>query len=113
MVGKPLLLYKRTFYFLDVKQKEKLLLENLDILNANKFEVCFSELNQPYSEFAKRKFRHEVDLNKTASNLLLANRLKNVGYITSFYFKGRKEFDPVKSQTIYFEVISCRVKAVQ
>jgi len=88
------------------------MLQNLEILDADKFENCFSELNYPYKMFAQRKTRHEVDLKKTEANLLLAHRLEKVDYITSFKYKTRKNFEPATGQTQYYEVISCKVKAI-
>ena len=95
---------------LDTKQKECLILNNLDILDADKFEECFSELDEPYQEFSERKYRHEVYLENTASNLRLAQRLQEVSYITSYQYKDRIELD-AKKKPIEVRVICCRVKA--
>lgn len=104
--------FEAVWILLDFKKKENLMLQNLEILDADKFENCFSELNYPYKLFAQRKTRHEVDLKKTEANLLLAHRLEKVDYITSFKYKTRKNFEPATGQTQYYEVISCKVKAI-
>lgn len=96
---------------LDTKQKECLMLANLDILDADKFELCFSELDNPYKELSKRGYRHEVYLDNTNANLLLAKRLQEVSYITSFEYKNRTKWDS-KKKPIEVKVICCRVKAM-
>jgi len=96
---------------LDTKQKEHLMLDNLDILDADKFEFCFSELDNPYNELSERNYRHEVYLDNTDANLLLAQRLQEVSYITSYEYKNRTKWDSEK-KPIEVRVICCRVKAM-
>ncbi|MBR3592847.1 MAG: hypothetical protein IKL46_08345 [Clostridia bacterium] len=103
--------FNAAWELLDTKQKERLMLENLNILDADKFEKCFSELDDPYNEFSKRGYRHEVYLDNTNENLLLAKRLQEVSYITSYEYKNRTKGDSNK-KAIEVRVICCRVKAM-
>ena len=105
-------LFEATWNLLDIKEKERLMLDHLDLLNADKFESCFSELGGQYTELSDRSRRHEVTLTDSDENLKLVQRLSKVEYITSFQKKQSKEFDPVKSDDIIIMKIVCRIKAV-
>ena len=97
---------------LEIKEKERLMLEHLDLLNADKLESCFSALGGQYSELSDRSRRHEVSLTDSQDNLKLIHRLDETEYITSFQMKSIKEFDPVKSEDKTINKIICRIKAV-
>lgn len=97
---------------LEIKEKERLMLEHLDLLNADKLESCFSELGGQYSELSDRSRRHEVSLTDSQENLKLVHRLDETEYITSYQMKSIKEFDPVKSEDKTINKIICRIKAV-
>lgn len=97
---------------LDSKEKERLMSDHLDLLNADKFENCFSELGGQYVELSDRSRRHEVSLTDCSENWRLAQRLSDIGYITSFQKKPSKKFDPIKSDDKIISKIVCRIKAV-
>lgn len=103
-------LFDAVWKLLDIKEKERLMLEHLDLLNADKFESCFSELGGQYTELADRSRRHEVSLTDTQENWKLVQKLNDVEYITSFQKKSSKEFDPVKSDDKIISRIVCRIK---
>ncbi len=102
-------LFDAAWNLLDIKEKERLMLDHLDLLNADKFESCFSELGGQYAELSDRSRRHEVSLLDTQMNWSLVRRLKEVEYITSFHSKTIKEF---KSKDKTISIIVCRVKAI-
>ena len=105
-------LFDAAWALLDINEKERLMLEHLDLLNADKFEICFSELGGKYTELSDRSRRHNVSLTDSQDNLKLIYRLDETEYITSFQMKSIKEFDPVKSEDKTINKIICRIKAV-
>lgn len=105
-------LFDAAWALLDINEKERLMLEHLDLLNADKFEICFSELGGQYAELSDRSRRHEVSLTDSQDNLKLVHRLDETEYITSFQMKSIKEFDPVKSGDKIINKIVCRIKAI-
>lgn len=105
-------LFDIAWRLLDTKGKERLMLEHLDLLNADKLESCFSELGGQYSKLSDRSHRHEVRLADSRDNLKLVHRLDEIGYITSFQKKSSIEFDPSKSDDKTINKIVCRIKAV-
>lgn len=105
-------LFDAAWALLDINEKERLMLEYLDLLNADKFEICFSELGGQYAELSDRSRRHEVSLTDSQDNLKLVHRLDETEYITSFQMKSIKEFDPVKSGDKIINKIVCRIKAI-
>ncbi len=98
---------------LEIKEKERLMLEHLDLLDADKLESCFSELGGQYLELSDRSRRHEVILTDSQDNLKLIHRLDETEYITSFQMKSIKEFDPVKSSNKIITKIICRIKSTK
>ncbi len=108
----PLKVFNATWKHLTDLEKINLMLNNLDNIDADMFETCFSEVDGIYSSFANRKYRHEVMLEYTDDNLKLAQRLKAVNYITSFQEKQKTEYDPVQSVEKEVKYIYCRVKAI-
>ena len=105
-------LFDIAWSLLEIREKERLMLEHLDLLDADKLESCFSELGGQYSELSDRSRRHEVSLTDSQNNLKLIHRLDETEYITSFQMKSIKEFDPVKSEDKTINKIICRIKAV-
>lgn len=69
---------------LDLEKKEALMMNHLGILSADKFNKCFVELGEKYSEFVNRNYRRDVYIAYSENNLSFASRLKRVGYITSY-----------------------------
>lgn len=98
--------------YLTNSEKISLMMNNLDNIDAQTFETCFSEIEGIYSDFSDRKYRHDVMLEYTDDNLKLAQRLKDINYITSFQEKERTEYDPVLSGDKQVKHIHCRVKAI-
>ena len=70
-------------YLLTDEIKNRLMLKYCSILNAPDFEECFSELSKIYPKFGDRSKRHNAEMANTNENKKLADRLKEVGYITS------------------------------
>lgn len=105
-------LFDVAWKLLDIKEKERLMLDHLDLLNADKFESCFSELGGQYTELSDRSRRHEVSLTDCNENWRLVQRLSDVDYLTSFQKKSSKVYDPVKSDDKIISRIVCRIKAV-
>jgi hypothetical protein len=98
---------------LDEPDKQKLLLEHLDLLDADAFHSCFTDLGKWYSNFLDRSKKHVVELGDTPENQKLAERLSEVGYITSYDFKKKKEYDFATETDKYKTYISCRIKAIK
>lgn len=92
------------------EKKEKLMFDNLDKLDANTFNVCFSELGGRYRGFIDRSKRHDVEFKCTDKNLQLAERLKQVQYITSYAEKTIEVFNPTLGTNESNKVIIFRIK---
>lgn len=105
-------LFEAAWKLLDQNEKESFMLDNVDLLNADKFKTCFSELGGQYTNLSNRSRRHQVFLTDTSENLKLAQRLNDIGYITSFQKKENKEFDSVKSDDKIMYRIVCRIKPI-
>lgn len=97
---------------LDIKEKEDLMMMCLDMLDANTFEKCFSEIGGHYSELADRSRRHTVNLDDNLNNSKLAQRLREIGYITSFERKERDDYSFDNDHSDSHWGIACRVRAV-
>ena len=91
---------------LDDERKKELLYTNLSILGANDFERCFDELDE-FIGFRERT-RHNVKLEYNEKNQKLAERLKEVGYITSW--KAENIEDKSISNEENSQILSCYVK---
>ena len=102
-------LFDAAWKLLNNKEKEALMLSNLELLNAEKFEFCFSELGEEYKELSDRSRRHEVGLSDNHKNWSLVQRLKDVGYITSFQQKTYKDINKPKSNKTISKIV-CRIK---
>lgn len=106
-------LFDVAWKLLDVYGKRQLMISCLDLLDANRFESCFSDLSQWYSGFTDRSRRHDVEIDNTIENNKLAKRLKEVDYITSHNPKNKLDFDPVTGIRKEGTVLLCRVKATK
>lgn len=96
---------------LDISKKKALMIGHLNILKAEDFEVCFSELGTEYQELADRSRRHNVLIPKSEEHRSLAKRLQQVDYITSYDDKETmREFDHVLRKSAERPAILCRVK---
>ena len=90
----------------DIKEKEILLFNHLDILDVNDFEMYLPKLNKPYCNLYRNKYRHDVLLDNNEDNLRLAERLVKINYLTSY------TIEPLKFNDLTFvNNIRCRVKA--
>mgnify|MGYP002612598392 FL=1 len=79
----------------DVSYKEKLMMQCLQILNDDDFEMCFKELGNPYHELADRSRRHNVMIKQTDASVALVKRLKEIQYITSFKMPSKDDNSPI------------------
>lgn len=100
-------------YLLTDEIKNKLMLKYCFILNAPDFEECFSELSKIYPKFGDRSKRHNAEMANTNENKKLVDRLKEVGYITSYTEQEKDDFDPVKGTGGKKNIISCWIKMVK
>ena len=100
-------------YLLTDEIKNSLMLKYCSILNAPDFEYCFSELSKIYPKFGDRSKRHNAEMSNTSENKKLAERLKEVGYITSYTEQEKDDFDPVKGTGGKKNIISCWIKMVK
>ena len=100
-------------YLLTDEIKNRLMLKYCSILNAPDFEECFSELSKIYPKFGDRSKRHNAEMANTNENKKLADRLKEVGYITSYTEQEKDDFDPVKGTGDKKNIISCWIKMVK
>ena len=98
---------------LDESGKQKLMLEHLELLDADTIHSCFTKLERWYSDFLDRNKQHNVELANTPQNQKLAERLKVVDYITSYTFKEKKGYDSVTETEMVKKVILCRVKVIK
>lgn len=100
-------------YLLTDDIKNSLMLKYCSILNASDFEYCFSELSKIYPKFCDRSKRHSAEMANTHENKKLAERLRDVGYITSYTEQEKADFDPVKGTESKKSIISCWIKIVK
>lgn len=106
---KNIKIFDAVWNYLDVESRETFMFSNLDLLDDKNFELCFANLPSKYSKFRDRSKRHEIELTGTSKNMMLAKRLQEVGYITSFQKKSNqkaKDFEGDGS-------IVCRIKALK
>lgn len=79
-----------------------------DLLESEDFERCFDDMDEPHHDFVDRT-KHKVRISKTDVNEKIAQRLKNIDYITSF----ADEPNPAtKDNSIEETVLVCWVKAI-
>ena len=94
--------------YLDNSEKVNLAAVYADILQGDDFEVCFSDMGEPYHDFVPRTKR-KVRIPKTEVNEKIVKRLENIDYITSL----TEEFiASTKQDRKEATVLVCWVKAV-
>lgn len=97
---------------LDVSKKKILMMNHLESLAAEDFEMCFSKLGKPYQELTDRSRRHNVTIPDSEEHRKLAKRLLQVDYLTSYDDSGSiKEYDRTLRKTVEQPAILCRVKS--
>lgn len=94
-------------YLADGNQRILLLINNIELFDADNLQHYFSDLNGEYQQLANRSSRHEVDLIKSNNNLSLVEYLKKIEYITSYSIIDKHDHD------IDNKVIKCRIKRVR
>ncbi len=72
-------------------KKNKLLFDNCNVLSGADFEKYFSEMEGPYKDLSDRTRQHAVKMKRNAETERLAQRLQEIGYITSYEFYGEEE----------------------
>ena len=90
-------------YLADGNQRILLLINNIELFDADNLQHYFSNLNGEYQQLADRSSRHEVDLIRSSNNLSLVEYLKKIEYITSYNIIDKYDH----------KVIKCRIKRVQ
>lgn len=90
-------------YLADENQRILLLINNIELFDADNLQHYFSNLNGEYQQLADRSSRHEVDLIRSSNNLSLVEYLKKIEYITSYNIIDKYDH----------KVIKCRIKRVQ
>lgn len=77
-------------------------------LQGDDFEACFSDMGEPYHDFAPRTKR-KVRIPKTEVNEKIMKRLENIDYITSL---TEESIASAKQDRKEATVLVCWVKAV-
>ena len=90
-------------YLKGENQRILLLINNIELFDADDLQHYFSDLNGEYQQLADRSSRHEVDLIRSSNNLSLVEYLKKIEYITSYNIIDKYDH----------KVIKCRIKRVQ
>ena len=92
-------------------QKE-FLFKHLRVLSSEDFEVYFEVLGEPYNRLKRDISRRDELIPDTFENRVLAARLRDIQFITSYDLEERSHFD--KQHGIIKEpMIRCRLKAKQ
>lgn len=95
-------------------KKEQFMFDNIEIINADDIEHCFTELGgEKYSKLADRTKRHEVEIEKSIQNEKLAKYLKKIEYITSYEIKSNNNFNEPQGVNNKVEFIKLRIKKKQ
>lgn len=103
-------LFDKIWCLLNEEGKRKLMLKELWLLDADKFEACFKELPTWYSGFWNRSRMQNVKIENTPEHCKLVERLKEVSYITSFKTQVKKNLGDTEDGG---ELIVCKIKAVR
>ena len=107
-----LLITKDVFFaawrYLDNSERVNLAAVYADILQGDDFEACFSDMGEPYHDFAPRTKR-KVRIPKTEVNEKIVKRLENIDYITSL---TEESIVSTKQDRKEVTVLVCWVKAV-
>ena len=94
--------------YLDNSERVNLAAVYADILQGDDFEACFSDMGEPYHDFAPRTKR-KVRIPKTEVNEKIVKRLENIDYITSL---TEESIVSTKQDRKEVTVLVCWVKAV-
>lgn len=94
--------------YLDNSERVNLAAVYADILQGDDFEACFSDMGEPYHDFAPRTKR-KVRIPKTEVNEKIVKRLENIDYITSL---TEESIASTKQDRKEATVLVCWVKAV-
>ena len=94
--------------YLDNSERVNLAAVYADILQGDDFEACFSDMGEPYYDFAPRTKR-KVRIPKTEVNEKIVKRLENIDYITSL---TEESIASTKQDRKEATVLVCWVKAV-
>lgn len=105
-------IFNAAWEYLDEFDKQKLMLEHLELLDSDALHSCFTDLEKCYSDFLDRSKRRVVKLTNTSENQRLVERLKEVEYITSYQLVEKKEYDSVTETERIRTIILCRVKTI-
>lgn len=94
--------------YLNYSERLNLMAACTDLLESEDFERCFDDMDAPHQDFVDRT-KHKVRIPKTGVNEKIAQRLKDIDYITSF----ADEPNPAtKDDSIEETVLVCWVKAI-
>lgn len=94
--------------YLNYSERLDLMASYADLLESEDFERCFDDMDEPHHDFVDRT-KHKVRISKTDVNEKIAQRLKDIDYITSF----ADEPNPAtKDDSIEETVLVCWVKAI-
>ncbi len=106
-------LFDAAWGYLEEQEKKDLMFSCLAILGASEFEKCFLDLPRWYSKFCDRTKRHGAELENTDKNKKLAERLKEVSYITSYVVQEKEIYDSATETKKKKSVLFCWIKAVK
>lgn len=104
------LCFEAAWQYANISQKERMFIENLELLNIDDLEQCFSDLGDKYSNFKRSPYRHEAELLESEESLKLARHLRKVEYITSYEPIDRARYDTRSHRTQTVKVIKYRIK---
>ena len=98
-----------------VKQEKytDLLLDNCTSLELSDLQQRFADIGGEFKGLADRTKRHETTLPANSKNRLLAEHLKNIGYITSVEEIGDKSFSSPLDIGLTHKTLKLRVKQVK
>lgn len=102
--------FEAAWQYANISQKERMFIENLELLNIDDLEQCFSDLGDKYSNFKRSPYRHEAELLESEESLKLARHLRKVEYITSYEPIDRERYDTRLHRTQTVKVIKYRIK---
>jgi len=94
------------------QERKKLMFKHLRSLTEEDFEVYFEAIGAPYNCLKRDVSRRDVMIPDTLDNRALAERLKQINFVTSYDFEEQERFD-VHHNIIRESVIRYRLKARQ
>lgn len=105
-------IFREAWALLDLQERFDLMMRYMSLLDADDFEVCFSELGEVYAPLAERTRRHDVSIEFSDKHSMLADRLKEIDYITSQKIQELPNNNPLRHQPDKKEIV-LRVKQVR